>query len=846
MLFLFLCTCFCIAFTQEKHEVINRNIPNIKLVEHLIKTKVDSIRGVNGLASLVNDSILYLSSIDHARYLTIEQKLSHYQQKNRKKRTYHDRAIQFGAEDYYVSENLAHIKLLPSTNNLEDSITYSQVANLVIDFWKQSEGSMANILAPSHVLAGVAAWYNFEKHELRVAFNFAAVTKEYKHRKYPGLFPYSKHLDEIVAVDNSEKPIKRYEWGINPRPGRKVQDDYKKISRKVNTLGMILRNDSVFVIFNNARRVESLFEGRSDGLAIEVVPYNYYSCSTRYRTPIRSEVEYTIKGILLQPVYRDYLMQPSDNQKRKPKVDLKFIGLIPKELAKSPYTINLVVLKSNRIADVITFVNTPSKVFDLNLSLSPSKDSLPHPNYFIPHLRRDTLMLRVYFDQNKADVIARLGDSIRNWSSDKIIQRAAVFAYASVEGPWDNNKDLSERRASEMISYFDPKDGQKLSLVKVTKENWQLFFDQIMGSKYHFLTQLDTTQIRNYVNQRINSRDLEPILARQRYADLKILAYKVIDDLSIDGLALAEYNNIFNDLKRNCLSQKGTCRVEVKTLNRIEHVYLFLLNRMIDNRIPWNTIERLPVQVYPGEFNPNNEPFAKLYYNRLRFHLAYHGEHFSALDSLSVLKELNRFPYPDPIITYNYFVALLKSKDLEGPEPFHIQRKLNEMNRLITSLEAMQFDPFAIEKLKLYYHFKNVEQEYFINRLGDFEITLKRSLDFIFSFYQRYPPDNKEYAMDMALYFSSFQRYDEALLMLEPYAFASQPCKKSLELYLKFYYANPRVKQNTDFFQLIKDAGDVFSSVEWCSLFKGDTPISIQVLDHEPLHIMYCRMCASP
>lgn len=830
------------VFAQNPTDRINPEFLNFKFLEHLIKLKVDSIRVENKLDRLINDTILYLSSRDHARYLTRSDDLSHYQQGSRRKRTYHERAIKYGAEDYYVSENLAKISLGSVEANKSKGLTYDHVANSIISKWVASEGNFANILASSHSIVGVATWYDKDQLELRVAASFAAVTKYYKPHTCPDYFPYSSiYLIEFNA-DKFDRPQRRYEWGINPQPGSKILDGYRKLNRRINTLGLITRDDSVFVVFNNVRMILSLFDGKNDGLAIELIPKSNYSCSNTNKPPIRREDEFTVKGIILPPVYRDYLLEDINEQKRRPKVDLRYLATIPTEYQNKEYTLNLIVLKSNRIADIITFNQTPEKVFDLALKVSPAKDKLPNPDYYIPRLRRDTLKLRVYFDQNMTNVLPEIGDSIRNWTKDKEIQRAAVYAYASIEGTEGINKRLSEARANEMIVFFNPSDGKIVPTVKVSRENWFYFFKDIEKSKYNFLTNLDPTQVREYVNRKKNSREMEPILARQRFADLRILAYKVVNDITIDGLAISEYKNLYETIKNECSYQESPCIIQQNALDRIELVQLFILNRNLMGRIDWNTIDKLPIAIQSGYFDIENEPLSKLYYNKNRFILSSRGELLSQDDSLSILKELNRFPYPDPIVAYNYFVTLVKNNEKHSFEPFYQQQVLNETQRLITMLEGISFDPIVIDQLRLYYHFKNTEQEYFVNRLGDFEASIKSSLDFISNYYKENPPNN-ELAKDLSMYFSAFQMYDDAQTILEPYAFSKPPDKEALILYLKYYYANPKVKQNTDFYQFLKDAGDILTPQEWCKLFSGNSPINIQVLDHEPLHIMYCRLC---
>jgi uncharacterized protein YkwD len=830
------------SIAQEPNQRVHLSSPNFKFIEHLIKQKVDSIRASNNLPKLLNDTTLYLSGRDHARYLTRIEDLSHYQSGSRRKRTYQERAIRFGAEDFYVSENIGLVMLANPLSPEETRLTHNQAANNIVKRWLASEGSIANILAPSHAIVGIASWYDKEKLELRVACSFAAITNSYKPHTSWDYFPYSFENPISIEPYRTVRPERRYEWGINPKPSKNILENYKRRGRIINTMGLITRNDSIFVVFNNVRKAETLFQGKTDGLAVEIVPNDYYSCTKRIRLPIRREEEFTVKGEILQPVYSDYLLENIKEQKRRPKVDLRHIATIPKEYAGKGYTINLIVLVSNRIADIVTVNQTPEKVFDISLALSPANDKFPSADLYIPRLKRDTLMLRVYFEQNKSDIMPFVGESIRNWVQDKEIQRAAVYAYASIEGTERINRALSEQRANEMIVFFNPSDGKPVVPTVITRENWFDFFREVKDSKYNFLTNLDTNQIRNYVNNKLNSRELEPILSRQRFTDLKILAYKVVNDVSIDGLAISEYSDLYKQIKKECTNQSPPYTASLSLLKRMELIQLFLLNRNIIGRIDWNSLDRLPIGINSGDFDLNTEPLAKLYYNKNRFILSNRGENISHADSLHILSELNKFPFPDPIIAYNYFVTLTRVGDKYQFQPFYQQRTINEIQSLISKLEGISFNDTIVNEIRLFYHFKKVEQEYFINRLGDFESILKPSLDFIANYYKQNLP-TISFAKDLSMFFSAFQRYDDAMQIIEPFAVGNPRDNEAFTLYIKYFYANPRVKQSTDFYQLLKDASDILTRNEWCELFKGKWPINVQVLDHEPLFITYCRMC---
>lgn len=824
-----------LILAQNPHDTINIDLPDFKYLEHLIKQKVDSIRNAHRLPSLVNDTALYLASRDHVRYLTQKNELSHYQQGSKRKRTYHERAIKYGAADYYVSENIGIVRIIKAIKPL----TFNKAANRIVNDWVESNSSLANIIAQSHSIVGIASWYNKEDYEFRVAASFAAVTKDYKPQKESSYFPYE--LINDISLYYFEKPERKYEWGIDPKPSKLVLESYNKLSRKINTLDIAVRNDSIFVVFNNVRSVESLFEKKNDGLAIEIIPHTYFSCKSIETLPIRCKDDFTVKGDILEPVYRDYLLENISAQKRKPKIDARYIATIPKTYKGKPYTLNLIILKSNRIADMITLNNPPTKVFDIAVNTVPAKDSVPSPEVYIPKLRRDTFMLRAIFGQNETYVLPTSDDSIPSWKREKKPQRIPVFT-SSIEGAEEINKLLSEQRAKEISVSLDQSGGRSVSTQKVTRENWFDFFKDIEESKYKFLYSLDKERISLYVNDRLNSREMGPSLERHRFADLKTLAYNLANDLSIDDLAIWEYNSLYQQLVRECSNQSIPCQVPNVIPKRMELIHLYLLNRNLVGRVPWQKVNQLPIALNPGETDINTEPLATIYYNKLRYTLAYRGEHLTSVDSLLLLKELDHFPKLDPIVAYNYFIALIKQQNQYEFQPFYHQHTLNELQNLIDRLEQISFDPEIVAQLKVYYHFKNVEKEYLISRMGDYDFLTKPSVDFISQYYSQNPP-SKQIAINVSMFFSTFKRYDEAQAILEPYVLCTFPCNQSLMLYLKYFYANPRVKQNTDFYQLLKDAADILSAAEWCSLFNGKWPINMQLNDHEPIHIMYCKMC---
>src|SRR5215207_9554083 len=75
------------AHAQNPDDNISIYNFNEKLLEHLIKEQIDSVRLSHGLKTLYNDSILYVAAKFHANYLYKKGELNHTEPDNPKMET---------------------------------------------------------------------------------------------------------------------------------------------------------------------------------------------------------------------------------------------------------------------------------------------------------------------------------------------------------------------------------------------------------------------------------------------------------------------------------------------------------------------------------------------------------------------------------------------------------------------------------------------------------------------------------------------------------------------------------------------------------------------------------------
>jgi hypothetical protein len=145
-----------------------------------------------------------------------------------------------------------------------------------------------------------------------------------------------------------------------------------------------------------------------------------------------------------------------------------------------------------------------------------------------------------------------------------------------------------------------------------------------------------------------------------------------------------------------------------------------------------------------------------------------------------------------------------------------------------------------VNDIRLFYHFKFSTECYFT---GTWK-KARPSLDYIYKYYKANKPDDLTcYAI--ANHFVAFQKYNEARYFLEPLALRENPDTMGYMLYLNLQYAGLAGEKGGDYYGEMIRAANILTREQWCSLFKGDCPISFQLFDYEPLRNIWCSQCES-
>jgi hypothetical protein len=363
----------CISYPsdcQQPSDKIDLYYTNLPLLEHLIKSGVDSVRRQRNLPYLFSDSICYLAASDHGQYLMDLEEIRHFQSDSMKK-TPQDRAEYYGAEGYRVGENIVKIYLnIPFSYQVGVSqpktmsvATYKDAAAFVVNAWVNSAEHYLNILSRDYDVTGVAAIVNEDDHSLICVQVFAEVSSDYQIKAYPSVFPYEKHVAECKILPSSPLP-KQFDCGDKQTWNIKYPDDDAEIILFENLIGsspdwhVIYNGRDIYLDMGAYESAVRLFNHKTDGLTLEIIPWYIYDCndSSGFFSSVPEMKECISNGVLTKPVYLDRLFRkefkPRKNNSEVYHHFIPYAGRIPDKIA-GPYEVNVIFLKNNKIFKLI-------------------------------------------------------------------------------------------------------------------------------------------------------------------------------------------------------------------------------------------------------------------------------------------------------------------------------------------------------------------------------------------------------------------------------------------------------------------------------------------------------------
>jgi len=647
----------CTASGQGLSQEVTESNLNIPYLEHLVKVKIDSVRKSFNLKPLINDEILLTAATSHSTYLVKYDKFSHYETGIPEMETPQKRAEFHGAKNYSVGENIVKVPLGVMTtvknNGLKPTKTYAQVAQVMMLGWVNSPGHFANIKTADFDITGVSMMYDKKHKDLICVQKFAMVNEFYLPQENKALFPYAQKVDvELIKgfAKALPKKHKKHAYGVKETKKEKYCEGCNfNVFKRDNIVVGVAGDSLVLSVLNrNLRAFKQFFTERKDGISIEFVMFkNTYLCypADNVQVPTRRNGRCEFDGIITEPLYKKSLiakLEAVEKRNKEKRIRLDKDDYLEIKIAKFPdaaknekIAVNFLAFKSNRLCYVsegrqICGVPMVNDLFKL-----PYRDQLK-PGVFNPKIKPKLLKFRLNFDRNETDYKSeKMMELVKRLKATKnIITHVSIDAFASVEGTTDINERLFQKRAEGVVAFFESYQKEKIKFKLITNENWQLFFDQLKGSDFEYLLDLDTSEIRSFVNKKENRFKLQDLLKKQRYAFIKLQITPLVTE---DDLLEKAVDNFLK------IPSKGSSASGAKVKKLID-LQQFIYGKMKEYNVPSDSIS-LHIPLKPA--------FVQLLFNELMFEQKEVGSKLSHYQFYGRLYDIDALGHANELITYN-------------------------------------------------------------------------------------------------------------------------------------------------------------------------------------------------
>lgn len=558
---------------------------------------------------------------------------------------------------------------------------------------------------------------------------------------------------------------------------------------------------------NDERWFNSLFRSAEDGIAIDIVDKDRYSCEEV------SIIKQQIRGQLQKPVYtkqlKSTLKKIDDNRFRA------LVGRVPEKWQDRELEFNILFLSDNSLCQYFVIYDLKAYAWDL-LDMGIYLDTLTYSNKQISTnddgyvLKNKTLKFSIPFKKNKtaysSEDIKPLYDSLR--LTDFNIKTINIKAYASVEGREDRNIELQEQRAKNIAVALQSFQAPSIETSISSSENWVEFLNDIQGTKYEKFAALSKREVKSKIVGAL-ADEMEPILKRHR---------KAVVELELEKI------DAYNNISPQELLGKFNAALAVADIDEASKIQNTIFERLNGKEISPDFLMKMEI--------PQQDLFVQLINKQTSFN--YYLDERQVLITHNQLKELEKLAPKDPRIKYNLVATKIKLWRYKA-----IEVDANKFKTDISNLKNYGIDAVLINRMMINFHIILAEN---YMRARDFK-NKDKSVTYINNNYNSVNLSNFDY-LSLAQFFSYYGNTEMSRELLTPKA-------KSIDIDedLLFYYINLTIidrslTQTTDYRTIMLNAYNL-NPERFCSLFNpyGQNGVTFQLLEDDFLRNTYCENC---
>ncbi|MCS6822827.1 MAG: hypothetical protein NZ529_00920 [Cytophagaceae bacterium] len=561
----------------------------------------------------------------------------------------------------------------------------------------------------------------------------------------------------------------------------------------------------IYFIINDREWYHRLFKKKFDGIAIDIIRKQQYPCGKKNLLAD----SWAYKGELLKPMYlsdmNKNMYQYSDGS-----IAIRY-AKIPENVDTSATEYNLLIIKNKYLCHYSTFYDVRGQKWQL-LDMDMIPDSVDQSVSM-----QSTILLNkewifdVPFEKNKYEYnpqdVKPIHDSLR--LNDFYIKKITIKAFSSIEGPTEKNIMLQQKRAESIVKALQMSQVETINAHIYASENWVEFLSDIEGSKYAYLKNLTKDAIKEKLENKEISAELEPILKKHRKAILHIQLEKKVSHLHSDSAVLRMQ-------LENAIAEKNILKAHE-------------LQQIIFSKI---RTAKWPCQTLSGIEIPKKAEYKSLLHSKALF--LYTQADTSLVSLLKEFSELLKLSPKDPRIRYNFCILRLKhwaiNESAEDPKQL-----LND----ILELNKSSINKNLINRLLINYYIIYGERMYQQKKYEEKDKAVK----FIYS---NYASLQLTYAdvLHIAEYFVAYAKYSWAENLLAMYANKIDVTEDLLFYYLNLTIIKPKLTSTAAYRSIMLNAINI-NQVRFCNLFKpfAKGGISFQLLENDYLKNTYCENC---
>jgi uncharacterized protein YkwD len=845
------------CFGQDPSDKIQVSGLNEKLLEHLIKEKINEVRLQHQLNPLFDDSVLFVAAKFHAKYLHKKGFLSHTEPEDKIMETPQKRANYFGAINYLVGENIAftlvNTLLKDKKGKLYENTTYDETATDLVTMWVNSPGHYKNIITPDYNATGLAIWVDTSSKRIYAVQKFAQILFKYRFKPSPSFFPYieDKQSPIVSSFDGIEQVLHQGKHAFKLEP---IVDsaNCKKCYEPASDLNFGLasieqKGNAIYLVSYEPSAILNLLNKRKDGFAAEIVSYSPNDCGNPqyYTLPSRRNKQCIFNGKVLKPIYKKQALRGfrQGHSKRKEILGKIQTGIITKfylKLGSVPkkqsdyYEVNLVVLQKKRVCKILHFSSYCGDTLERFYQLPFLRDSISNTSSMDNRFRNFSFSIPFQKSKTKYQLqdIKPITDTLI--SADFIADTIEIKAYASIEGSALLNTKLQNERANTIANAIASSQSNNLIRVIRTEENWTLFEKQIKDNKIlQQYKNLSRDSIKKILSDTLKQKQIEIFLAAQRIAKIRLHAKEIITDAHVELYLLKQIMHL-----KQALSKVNLDNVKPDSSNALMDS-LNLCMEVSYNKIKQGIIKNEFFTIFDIS---NHKAYNAFNLTKLKYKLQLHKNEQDikwVREAYGGLVNLYNNDYHTYFVCYNMLNLIQKHGDA-----LHITLSDETKNDYIDELMELAVtndEKDLASKLGLNFWFSICKLPFLDQPKSKLPIYLA-SLNHIYDYFKDKKLDRTD-LNKLGAYYLFHGKADWVIELLWPEFESKTNNPKGLELLAKTLYQNYEETGNISYYEFLESIFDIVGKNSFCPMFVGPCNISFQALDYEKFRDFYCKQC---